>query len=478
MKLDFAKLDQAFNPKCLVVVGDKRVSNFRWLRSNMNMEGHLYSVQIDPKEIEGIKELGVTNFLNMAEVPEPIDLVIVAVPREVTPRILEDCIKNNAAAAHFFTAGFGETHSEPGISLERRLVARAEQANFHLIGPNCMGILNPRGGFMIGPGQAQPIREPSDFITGSVGLISQSGMHGGTLVRESAIQGVKVSKAVSYGNGTVLDSTDFLEYFGRDKGITAVGMYVEGVKDGRRFLSVLKDVSSRKPVVIWKGGRTEEGSRSSSSHTDSLSAPIGVWQAAVRQCGAVNANRVDELIDVLQALQFLSPVHGDGVGLTGGSGGQGVAMTDAFTEAGLKVPQLTQASCDKLASSLTMIGGSYLNPIDTANENRNHMQRIIEVLEQDDNIDNVVVLVGSRSGSTPQFDALVSALAGVRKRADKPVMALVPMSISPGEAEQASATIEKLQKSGIASFFSMERGAVALKKALEYYRMKTAINER
>ena len=476
MKVDFAKLDRAFNPKCLVVVGDKGVTNFRWLRSNMNTEGSLYSVQIDPKEIEGIKALEVPNFLSLMDVPEPVDLAIVAVPREVTPRILEDCIRKDVAVAHFFTAGFAETHAEPGITLERRLVDRAEQANFHLLGPNCMGILNPRGGFAMGPGQTPPIREPSKYVAGSVGLISQSGMHGGTLVREAAIQGVKVSKAVSYGNGTVLDSTDFLEYFGQDKEITGIGLYVEGIKDGRRFLKVLKEVCRRKPVVIWKGGRTEAGSRTSSSHTDSMSAPRPIWEAAVKQCGAISVNRMDELIDVLQALQFMSPVHGDGVGLTGGSGGQGVAMTDAFTEAGLSVPRLTQESCDKLAGFFTMIGGSYLNPIDTANENRNNMARIIEILEQDANVDNLVVLVGSRGGGTPQFDTLVNSLAEVRKRANKPVMTLVPMSIAPGEAEQAGATIEKLQKAGIAAFFSMERGAAALKKALDYYNLKMSIS--
>src|SRR3972149_1985765 len=122
MKVDFSKLDRAFNPKCIVVVGDKGISNFRWLRSNMNSSAHLYSVQIDPKEIEGIKALGVTNFTSVEDVPEPVDLAIVAVPREVTPRILEDLIRKDVAAAHFFTAGYSESHTEKGIQLERMLV--------------------------------------------------------------------------------------------------------------------------------------------------------------------------------------------------------------------------------------------------------------------------------------------------------------------------------------------------------------------
>jgi acyl-CoA synthetase (NDP forming) len=469
MKVDFARLDRAFNPKCLVVVGDKGTTNYRWLRPNLDFGGKLYSVQIDPKEIEGIKALGVTNFTSLMDVPEPVDLVIVSVPREITPRILEDCIRKDVAAAHFFTAGFSESRTERGIQLERILTERAEQANFHLIGPNCMGILNLRRSF------GGEVRELSDFVAGSAGLIAQSGMHGETIVRNAYLQGVKISKAVSYGNGIVLDSPDFLEYFGQDPEIAAIGMYVEGAKDSRRFLRVLRAVCQRKPVVIWKGGRTDAGTRSIASHTASLTAPLAVWEAAVKQCGAVSVGKSEELIDTLQALHYLSPVHGDRVGIIGGSGGQGVAMSDAFTEAGLQVPRLTQESYDKLAGFFTLIGGNYLNPIDTANENRANLHRIIEIVEQDANIDNLVLLTGARGGAGPQFDTLINQLADIRKRGKKPVMALMPLSFAPGEAEQAQASLQKLQKVGIPGFFSIERCAFALRKALDYYQMKESI---
>lgn len=475
MKVDFSKLDRAFNPKCIVVIGDKG-PNFQWLRRNMNGPAHLYSVQIDPREIEGIKALGVPNLTSLMDVPEPVDFAIVAVPREVTPRILDDLIRKDVGAAHFFTAGFAESHTEKGIQLENSLKEKSEKANFHLIGPNCMGVMNPRAAAPGPGGQVPvPIREPSDFVTGSAGLMSQSGMHGGTIGREAMLQGVRVGKLVSYGNGTLLDSTDFLEYYGQDPTITSVGMYVEGMKDGRRFLRVLKEVSRRKPVVVWKGGRTEAGARTVSSHTDSMSAPKAVWEAAIRQCGGINVSNVEQLIDTLQALQFLSPVNGDGVGLTGGTGGQGVAMTDAFTEVGMRIPRLTQESVDKFTISLTLIGGSYLNPIDTGNENRGKMKDILEVMEQDANLDNVVVLTGARGGAGPQFDTLVNALGEIRKRGNKPVMTLMPLSFSPGEAEQAQTTMEKLQKVGVPAFFSFERGAFALKKAYDYYQMKKAM---
>ena len=142
----------------------------------------------------------------------------------------------------------------------------------------------------------------------------------------------------------------------------------------------------------------------------------------------------------------------------------------------MKVPRLTQESVDKLSGVLTLIGGSYLNPIDTGNENRSKMQGILDVMEQDANLDNIAVLVGARGGAGPQFDTLVNSLGEIRKRARKPVLTLMPMTFGPGDAEQAQTTMEKLQKVGVPAFFSFERGAFALKKALEYYHMNRAIS--
>ena len=139
------------------------------------------------------------------------------------------------------------------------------------------------------------------------------------------------------------------------------------MEDGKRFLGGLKEGAARKPVVIWKGGRTEEGGRAIASHTGSLAVTQSVWDAAIRQCGAIKVVKLEELIDTLKALLYLSPVRGDRVAITGGSGGQSVAIADVFAEAGLKVPLLGQESYDELATFFTLIGGSYGNAIDTGN---------------------------------------------------------------------------------------------------------------
>jgi len=466
LKADFSKLDRAFNPKCIAIIGDKGQSNYMWIKSQSNFEGKLYSVQIDPNEIEGIEELGVTNFTNLMDVPEPIDLAIVAVPREITPRILDDLIRKDVAAAHFFTAGFAETDTEKGIELENFLTEKAEQANFHLVGPNCMGIRNPRRGV------GQEVEENESPYAGSMGFISQSGMHAGGLIREANLQGLNICKSVSFGNGIVLDSTDYLEYFSHDPGITGIGMYIEGVKDGERFRRVLSEVTSKKPVVIWKGGRSEEGKRVVGSHTGALAGTQRIWEAAVSQCGAVNTYGVEETIDALKALQFLYPVVSEKVGISGGSGGQSTAITDVFIETGLKVPVFDSKSLDKFSGFFSLIGGSYLNPVDTANENRTRMPQILDILEKDANTDSLVVLLSSRTGSGEQFESLVDALSGIRKRAKKPVMAILPVVFSEEDTKRAGETMQRLQNEGIPTFISLERGARALKHAFEYYSLK------
>ncbi len=440
-----------------------------WLHSQSTFKGKLYSVQVAPEEIEGIKALGVENYASLLDIPEPIDLAIVAVPRAVALKVLEDCIRKEVAAAHFFTAGFTETDTEEGKRLESLLVERAKEANFHLIGPNCMGIFNPSVGLR------QMGNQYTD-VSGPVGLISQSGTHAITFSTEAHLQGVDISKSVSFGNGRVLDSPDYLEYFGSDADTKVIGMYVEGVRDGRRFLSVLKEVSTQKPVVVWKGGRTGGGERAIASHTGSLAIPQAIWDVAVRQCGAISVANLQELIDTLKALLYLSPVRGNRVGIAGGSGGQSVAIADAFAEAGLEVPLLTRESYDELATFWSLIGGGYPNPIDTGNVNRREMRRIVEILERDANIDNLVLIMMVRVGfRTPEeFEDDIRLVVNIRERTLKPVM-VVLVSFDPVEMQQAGDIARKFQNGGVPAFVTVEQGARALRNALDYYSLNSSI---
>ena len=309
------RLDRAFNPRSVAVVGDKQALGYMWLRSLSSFKGKVYSVQIDPGEFPGIAELGVTNYLSLLDIPEPVDYVIAAVPRAVAPGIVEDCIRKEVGGVCFFTSGFAETDTGEGIRLQREIADMASAAGLNLIGPNCVGIYNPEIGLRHTAAQAYGEK-------GSVGFIAQSGTHATLFSIIGEQNGIKISKSVSYGNAVILDSTDFLEYLGEDEGTEIIGLYVEGVKEGRRFFDCLRHVARRKPVVIWKGGETEEGARATASHTGALAESGIVWQTVIKQCGAIKVDSLEEMIDTVKALLYVKPIKGTGVGLIAMSGGR------------------------------------------------------------------------------------------------------------------------------------------------------------
>jgi len=468
LQLDLSKLERAFNPKCLVVIGGRPEG--QWLRIKDSYKGKLYSVQVNPKTARSIEAIGIENFQSLLDVPEPIDLVIVAAPKSASLGIIDDCIRKEVAAVHFFTAGFSEINTEEGIELERLLTEKARQANLHLVGPNCMGIFNPKIG-LGGPGRTE-----HTGASGSVGLISQSGMLNGAISREAQNQGTNINISVSFGNGVVLDSTDYLEYFNSVPEIKVIGMYLEGVKDGPRFLRTLRKVSARKPVVIWKGGRTEDGTRAIASHTGSLAVSQVVWDAAVIQHGGVKVSGIEELVDTMKALLYLSPIRGNRIGIAGGSGGQSVTSADIFSEAGLRVPLLTQDSYDELASFFVMAGASYRNPVDPEN-NRKDIKRIMGILDQDPNIDNMVMIYTTRRDSPEQIHRQIEVMVALRENTLKPLMAVVPFS-SPEQMQNALDARIEFQEGNVPSFPSIERCARALKNAYDYYRNREGITDK
>jgi acyl-CoA synthetase (NDP forming) len=284
---------------------------------------------------------------------------------------------------------------------------------------------------------------------------------------------------VSFGNGIVLDSTDYLAYFDSDVDIKAIGMYLEGVKDGRRFLAMLREVSSRKPVVIWKGGRTEAGDRAIASHTGALARPRAIWDTVIRQSGAIKVTSLEELIDTMKALLYLAPVYDDRMAIVGGSGGESVAIADAFVEAGLEVPLLTPKSYEELATFFNLVGASCRNPIDPGT-NWGELKFIMKIVEEDPNIDNIVVgfMWSALRMLTPeQLESHISLVVNIRKRISKPVMVILPGCFSPEDMHQARDMAQKLHDGGIPAFDTAERAARALRNALDYHRFKNGIIE-
>jgi acyl-CoA synthetase (NDP forming) len=463
-------LARAFDARAVAVIGDKRMGGYLWLRAMSRFSRKLYSVQIDPNEIPGIEAMGVTNCRSLAELPEPIDYAISAVPRQIAPRILKDCVAAGVKGVGFFTSGFSETGEELGMRLERELRATAAESDIALVGPNCMGLYNPSIGLCNFP----------DLNVGGGGdvcFISQSGTHSINFCLQASIRGIRINKAASIGNVLMLEAADYLDLMADDPATRAIGMYLEGVRDGRRFFASLSRAAARHPVVIWKGGMTDAGARATFSHTGSLATAGAVWRALMVQSGAVSVASLDAMLDAMELLARGRRVSGRGMGLVAMTGGQSVVITDTFASAGLDVPALSEASYVELKNFFNIIGGSYRNPLDAGGtigmgHDQGNLDRILDILERDAVIDAIVLEIGTGlraarwSTHEDELTGLLDKLAEFNGRSQKPFAVI----LHPAHVEVIVARARELARGrGLVVFDSFERAAAAFAVAAEYW---------
>jgi acyl-CoA synthetase (NDP forming) len=353
-------LEPIFHPRAVALVGvssrqQGMSSGFltSLIEQDFQEEHGLYPV--NPKMTE---VAGVPCYPSLLDTPDPVDHVISLVPAPAVPGLVDQCIEKGIRSIHLFTAGFSETGDPELAAMERDFVARLTGAGIRVIGPNCMGLYVPKEGLaFMGGFPSEP---------GNVMLISQSGANAGDVIHGLSRRGVRFSKAISYGNGADLQSHDFFDYAADDPDTEVVTAYVEGVKDGRRFFEAVQRCAERKPVIILKGGLTGAGARAASSHTGSLAGSREIFEALCRQAGAIRAETMDELHDLVVAVTTSTRnVVGTGVGLVGGGGGIAVLSADAIAAEGLDVPPMPGATKERLREYIPIAGTSINNPIDT-----------------------------------------------------------------------------------------------------------------
>ena len=384
------EFEYIFYPKSIAIVGASRdvtkfgTGFFRALLA-ADFKGRVYAV--NPS---GGKVLGVDSYANLRDIPDPVDYVIVSIPAKYIPALLDDCVAKGVKAVQMFTAGFKELGTEEGRKAEEALVRKAQEGGFHIIGPNCIGVCNPEINMPYGMSPA--VGEP-----GSVGFISQSGGVGGKILNAGLIKGIHFSKIVSFGNGNELDSVDYLEYLGEDPRTEIIGMYLEGVGDGRRLFRLLREISATKPVVIWKGGQTFAGAEAASSHTGSLASSDEIWTALSKQLGIVKVSDADELADALLTLQHLRRAPGKKVGIVsgimGGGGGESVSGTDTCSMMGLDVLPFMDETRNQLQSILPDAGAILRNPLDLGSIGHflDILEKAMALVAADANVDVIII---------------------------------------------------------------------------------------
>ncbi|MBI3930467.1 MAG: hypothetical protein HY325_00435, partial [Chloroflexi bacterium] len=345
------------------------------------------------------------------------------------------------------------------------------KSGVRLIGPNCMGVYYPRQGISFVPDLP---KEP-----GTVGLASQSGGASVEIVQLAALRGIRFSKVISYGNALDLNECDYLDYFSQDAETKLILMYIEGVRDGKRFFSSLRQAAATKPVIILKGGRGQSGARATASHTASLAGSMKVWETMVTQAGAISAENPDELIDLAVSFYFLPPIRGLRVGVAGGGGGATVMAADQCEEAGLDVVPLPAEIREELKNKGNPIWDWIGNPIDGSiiGDTKFSGSDMLQMMARNENFDLLIANIGEpHQGNQPARTAAAHLEQyKLEMRKLKPLLAVVAdktLGIADYEDPNCRLICEmrtKLIEANIPVYPTIGRAASAARKLVEYY---------
>ena len=464
-------LEKIFSPRGIAVVGvspTARISFANMIVRSLKEAGFPAIYPVNPNHTEAF---GLPCYPNLRAIPGIVDHVVVSIPAESVLELLDDCAAKGVRSVALFTAGFSESGYAERIELEKAMLSKAKAGNFRIIGPNCVGMFVPKSRII---DTSSTLSEP-----GPIAFISQSGGYTRDIAYLGGPRGLRFSKIVSYGNALDVDESELLQYLSQDPETGIIAAYIEGVKDGKRFLKALKEATSRKPVVIYKGGTTGAGRRATESHTASLTASAEVFASLCHQMGATSVDNLEELIDVLVRLRFTSPLpEGIGVAIIGAGGGPSVLASDEMEKAGLCLPRLSAEIQTQLRQFLPVDGSILVNPVDALLlTSPKELLATMRVLGQVPDIHTLVYHMGyhpiSRWGdgrftSAAFLESLVDALTQAQQASGKPVMlALRPAPDLDGMKDFF--TVQKaLTEAGFPVFHSLDRIAGAMSRVIAW----------
>jgi acetate---CoA ligase (ADP-forming) len=460
-------LTEILYPDSIAVIGASKDQTKRGFRSIEKLlddgyPGAIYP--INPKEPE---ILGLKCYPTIAEVPGSVDLVLVCTPAKTLPDIIARCGAKGVKGAVVLAGGFAEA-GEQGSKLQAQMVDAARSNGIRIIGPNTSGIFNTH--------KACNIVGFTNLRKGGIGLLSQSGNMALSLVTEAEANGhVGLSTYVGIGNESDVQFDEYLDYFALDQNTKVIIAYIEGLKEGRKFLSALRRVARRKPVVIYKSGRTTAGRSSAKSHTGALAGNYAVSEGVLRQAGAILAHKSDEILSLAEALSLVPPLKSRRLAVLADGGGHATIAADALTEHGLTLAHLGEATRSRLAAILPP-AAALANPVDVAggtDSNPAVFAECARILLEDADVDGLLItgLYGgygvrfsrSLTGIESETSDKISRLMGELGR---PI--LVHSLYGTLYADLRPAPLTRLRQAGIPVYDSLELAVRCLQALAEF----------
>jgi acyl-CoA synthetase (NDP forming) len=452
-------LDNILRPKSVAVVGAS-TDPFKWGYMLLNsikvggFKGDIYPINIRADEIGEI--LGHKVYKSIRDVPGNVDTAVIVVPARFVPSIFEDMKTKGTKGAVVITSGFSESGEEGAKQVE--MIKSIAEGNCRFIGPNCMGVTNSGAKY-------SALMVPFLAESGEVAFISQSGGYGLQLYVRAVSMGVGVGNFISSGNESDLKGWNYLDYFGDDDDTKLIAMYIEGIKNGRKWFEKAKEVTKKKPIVVIKVGVTEEGSKAAASHTGSIAGSDKVYDAAFKQSGVIRAGDAVEMFDYIKGLLYCPLPKGPNIGIVSNSGGVAVETADRLIMNNLEIPKHGEEARKEIDALIPAFGNS-ANPVDlTASLNVNSFLNVPDVVLKQDYIDGLITIgLGAAILKTMFPDVPEEDLQGMIewingslisnfKKHDKPVIIIDPSA----DVDQASAAV--LERSKYPVYTTPERAA-------------------
>jgi acetate---CoA ligase (ADP-forming) len=417
-----ASLRPFFQPKSVAVVGASRDPSsigYRILEALVlnRFQGPVYPINPKAAVVGCIRACP-----SVRDLPEPVDLAVVAVPRDAVMGVVDECAARGVRALVIITAGFAEVDAE-GRQLQDRLLEKARGHGMRLVGPNCMGLLNANPSVRLNASFS-----PIFPAYGRVAMSSQSGALGLAILAAANRKGLGLSTFVSVGNKADVSGNDLLQYWEEDADTDVILLYLESFGNPRRFARIAQRVSRRKPIVAIKSGRTKAGGRAAGSHTAALAANEVAVDALFRLTGVIRAESLEEMFDLAAALGSQPLPRGRRVAIVTNAGGPAILCADACEAGGLVIPEFSPATRARLANLLPA-AASVTNPVDMiASARPDHYAHVIDTVLTSEEVDALIAIyipVGL-SDTDAIIGAIRAAVAGVSELAsDKPVLACV-----------------------------------------------------
>src|SRR3972149_4243485 len=386
-------LDNIFNPKSIAIIGasDVEGSVGYAIVKNLTQQGFagkVYFVNIRKPEI-----LGVRTYPTVMEVPETVDLAMIATPAKTVPDVMEECGRAGAKGAIIVSAGFKETGAE-GKDLEQKILQIAKKYDVRVIGPNCIGIIRPRNNLNATFLDKMP-------KSGKIAFLSQSGALVSAILDWAIHENIGFSNFVSVGSMIDVDFGDLIDYCGTDPKTKSILMYVEGITEARKFMSAARHFARTKPIIVVTAGKFSESAKAAASHTGARSGEDAIYDAAFKRAGIV---RVEEIADLFNAAEVLGtqPLpRGPDLAVITNAGGPGVMATDALIAQGGKLAKLSPQTMNILNGILPPFW-SKGKPIDVLGDAKAERYRAaVEACLNDDNVDGMLIIFTQQALSDP-----------------------------------------------------------------------------